>query len=306
MAPPEPLRSSPSRGNGRAFGSPSLHARYKVWLLSDTTLAPPAGIRPPDRTDIHVAAAFACSTRTPVLVDRCPFPYPSRMKLLVVDDDRMFAELVRRGMTEEGHTVDVARTLAEGRVTALVNDYDGVILDVMLPDGNGIQLAREIRSSGRTRPILRLTGNDSTEDVVRGLDNGADDYLTKPFEMTELKARMRALLRRGGGRRAEALSYGGVELDRMARRATAGGQRLDLTPKESNLLEYLLLHPEEVVTRTELLEKVWDLHFDPGSNVVDVHVARLRGKLRKAACAAQLVTMRGVGFMLSAQPESAR
>ena len=215
----------------------------------------------------------------------------------------MFAELVRRGMVEEGHTVDVAKNAAEARVTALVNEYDGIILDVMLPDGNGVQIAREIRAAGRATPILMLTGSDSTADVVRGLDNGADDYLTKPFEMSVLKARVRALLRRGGSRRSDTLTFGGVELDRLARRASVQGQRLDLTPKEYGLLEYMLLHAEEVVTRTELLEKVWDLHFDPGSNVVDVHVARLRGKLRGTPGGAQLVTMRGVGFMLSLPQE---
>ena len=220
------------------------------------------------------------------------------MKLLVVDDDRMFAELVRRGMVEEGHTVDVARNLAEARVTALVNEYDGLILDVMLPDGNGLQIAREVRQAGRATPILMLTANDTTADVVRGLDSGADDYLTKPCDMGELKARVRAMLRRGGARRDDRLAFGGLSLDRPTRSAAVHGTPLDVTPKEFTLLEYLLLRPEQVVTRTELLEKVWDLHFDPGSNVVDVHVARLRSKLRRAPEGPQLVTKRGVGFML--------
>jgi two-component system, OmpR family, response regulator len=226
------------------------------------------------------------------------------MKLLVVDDDRMFAELVRRGLKEEGHTVDVANDAMQGRMAALMHDYDGIVLDVMLPDGNGLDIARELRSRGRSTPILMLTGNDTTDDVVRGLDSGADDYLTKPFEMNVLKARVRALVRRGGARRSETISFGDVVLDRLSHRATVQGRPLDLTPKEYSLLEYLLLHREEVVTRTELLEKVWDLHFDPGSNVVDVHVARLRNKLRQRKADPQLRTIRGVGFMLSLQREA--
>src|SRR5688500_9168142 len=156
-----------------------------------------------------------------------------------------------------------------------------------------------MRRENRLTPTLILTGRATKEDVVRGLDVGADDYLTKPFDLDELKARVRALVRRGGSRRSELLATGGVLLDQRRRQATADGTPLRMTPKEFALLEHLMMRAEEVVTRTELLEKVWDLHFDPGSNVVDVHVARLRAKLRLTNAGVDLDTVRGVGFVLA-------
>jgi DNA-binding response OmpR family regulator len=181
---------------------------------------------------------------------------------------------------------------------AHVNDYDAIVLDLMLPKKNGIQVATELRREGRNTPILMLTARDATDDVVRGLNAGADDYLTKPFKFDELLARIRALLRRGGAQRLERLSYGPFALDRLKHQAQADGTPLDITPREFNLLQHFLLHPEEVVRRTELLEKVWDMHFDPGSNVVDVHVGNLRRKLREAGYDGYIQTVRGVGFCL--------
>ncbi len=220
------------------------------------------------------------------------------MKILVVEDDRKVAGFIVQGLREEGYAVDVAPDGEEGTTLAHVYDYDLVVLDVMLPKKNGLQVATELRREGRKTPILMLTARDTTEDVVRGLDAGADDYLPKPFKFDELLARVRALIRRGGASRTELLSYGPVELDRLKHKVKVKGKKLELTPKEFQLLEHFLLRPEEVIRRTELLEKVWDLHFDPESNVVDVHVGNLRRKLQEAAELDLLHTVRGVGFRL--------
>lgn len=223
--------------------------------------------------------------------------------MLVVEDDRKVAGFIEMGLREEGYAVDVAKDGEEATTLAHVNDYDAILLDLMLPKKNGLQLASELRREGRDTPILMLTARDSTEDVVRGLDAGADDYLAKPFRFDELLARLRALLRRGGAARLEHLSYGPIELDRLKHAARAKGRPLDLTPREFQLLEHFLLHPEVVVRRTELLEKVWDMHFDPESNVVDVHVGNLRRKLRDHGCDNLIQTIRGVGFCLK-QPDA--
>jgi DNA-binding response OmpR family regulator len=220
------------------------------------------------------------------------------MRILVVEDDRKVAGFIEMGLREEGYAVDVAKDGEEATVFAHINDYDAILLDLMLPKKNGLQVASELRREGRSTPILMLTARDATEDVVRGLDAGADDYLTKPFKFDELLARLRALVRRGGAARLDRLSYGPLELDRLKHKAWAGETSLDLTPREFQLLEHFMLHPEDVVRRTELLEKVWDMHFDPESNVVDVHVGNLRRKLRDAGFDGLIQTVRGVGFCL--------
>jgi len=220
------------------------------------------------------------------------------MKILVVEDDRKVAGFIEQGLKEEGYVVDLARDGEEATMLAHVNDYDMMLLDVMLPKKNGFQIATELRREGRNTPILMLTSRDAAEDVVRGLDAGADDYLSKPFRFDELLARIRALYRRGGAERLDVLRYGPITLDRLRHVAAVNDQVLDLTPKEFQLLEYFLLHTEQVVRRTVLLEKVWDMHFDPESNVVDVHVGNLRRKLTSVAGEPLLATVRGVGFML--------
>ena len=220
------------------------------------------------------------------------------MKILVVEDDPKVAGFIDHGLKEEGNVVDVAADGDEATMLAHINDYDVILLDVMLPKKSGFQIATELRREGRSTPILMLTSRDAVEDVVRGLDAGADDYLAKPFKFDELLARVRALHRRGGAGRLDVLRYGAVVLDRLHHVVTVDDRRLELTAKEFQLLEYFMLHPGEVVRRTTLLEKVWDMHFDPESNVVDVHVGNLRRKLARAASEPLLATIRGVGFSL--------
>jgi DNA-binding response OmpR family regulator len=225
------------------------------------------------------------------------------MRILVVEDDRKVASFLERGLKEEGYAVDVAHDGVKASVNAHIYDYDMLLLDVMLPGKSGLEVLRELRARGSNVPVMMLTARDATEDLVQGLDLGADDYLTKPFRFDVLLARIRALLRRGGAAREERLLYDDVELDRLTRTARRAGDTLDLTPREFQLLEYFLLRPETVVRRTELLEKVWDMHFDPGSNVVDVHVANLRRKLRREDRPELLQTMRGVGYVLHREPQ---
>lgn len=226
------------------------------------------------------------------------------MKVLLVEDDRKVAGFIEQGLKEEGYVVDIASDGAEATMLAHVYQYDVILLDVVLPKKTGFQVAQELRREGRNTPILMLTSRDAVEDIVRGLDAGADDYLSKPFRFDELLARIRALLRRGGAERLEVLRYGPLTLDRLRHQVTAEDKPLDLTNKEFQLLEHFLLHTEEVVRRTQLLEKVWDMHFDPESNVVDVHVGNLRRKLQ-SSCGRQMIqTVRGVGFSLREDAEA--
>jgi DNA-binding response OmpR family regulator len=223
------------------------------------------------------------------------------MRILVVEDNKKVASFVEKGLREEGYAVDVAHDGVDGSMKAHVYDYDLLIIDIMLPGKTGYEIVYDIRKEQKPVPILLLTARDSTEDIVRGLNVGADDYLTKPFSFDVLLARVRALLRRGGSQRQERLVYHDVELDRIRHVANRAGENLELTPKEFRLLEHFLLHPEQVVRRTELLEKVWDLQFDPMSNVVDVHIMNLRKKLRRSDRNPLIRTIPSVGYMLSSE-----
>lgn len=225
------------------------------------------------------------------------------MRALVVDDDATLTTVVRRLLEEDGYAVDVAGNAEDGRTLAMVNDYDAIVLDLVLPDGNGISILQGLRRDGKKTPIIVLTGTKDSDVTVRALDAGADDYLTKPINFGEFKARIRALVRRGGAQRTESLTVGNVVLNRLKRDVLVSGKTLAVTPRELALLEHFLMRPGDVVTRTELLEKVWDMTFDPGSNVVDVNVARLRKKLEAAGATISIIAKRGLGFVLDVSAE---
>lgn len=223
------------------------------------------------------------------------------IRVLVADDDRSIATLIRRVLAEDGYAIDVANTGEDARMLAFVNDYDAIILDVDLGDRHGFEIIQELRSAGKLSPVLLYTGLDGSDAVVRGLDAGADGYMVKPVSNQELRARVRSLVRRGpSSRGAEQVCVGDLQLNRLTRRVTKGTLTLDLTPMELRLLEHLMLHAGQVVTRSELHEKVWDMHFDPSSNLVDAHVARLRKKLSVITDSLLLETRRGMGFVLQA------
>jgi len=223
------------------------------------------------------------------------------MRILIVDDDRAILKLMTRVLGDEAYAIDTAATGEEARTLALVHDYDGIILDLQLGDRHGFEILQELRRSGRRTPVLLYSGRADSESIVRGLDAGADDYVVKPVSNEELRARVRTLIRRGSGgaRVSEQVNVGNLTLNRLTRRVTASARDVSLTAMELKLLEHLMLRANETVTRSELHDKVWDMHFDPSSNVIDAHIARLRKKLQQAGSTASIVTRRGVGFVLT-------
>ena len=220
------------------------------------------------------------------------------MRALVVEDESKMAALLRRGLHEEGYAVDVASTGEDGAWLGNENDYDVILLDAMLPDIDGFEVCRRLRAAGRWSPVLMLTARDGVQDRVAGLDAGADDYLTKPFSFDELFARVRALLRRGPSERPPVLAVGDLLLDPATRRVSRGDREIDLTPKEFGLLELFLRHPDEALSRTRILEHVWDFAYDGDSNVVDVYVRYLREKVDRPFGRRSIETVRGVGYRL--------
>jgi len=220
------------------------------------------------------------------------------MRILVVEDEATVARFLRQALEEEGHAVDTAGDGVEGGNLAHINPYDLILLDVQLPRMDGLQLASELRRSGLQCPILMLTSRDSTQDVVRGLNAGADDYLTKPFALEELLARVNAITRRQLGPATGILRHQDLEMDRLRRVVKRGGRMLDLAPREFRLLEFFLLNPERVVSRATLLEQVWDMSFDPETNVVDAHISNLRKKLEEGSLPRLIHTVRGAGYAL--------
>ena len=226
------------------------------------------------------------------------------MRILVVEDDRKTARFLKQGLEEEGHAVDIGSDGEEASHLIHVTPYDLMILDVQLPKQNGLLLASALRREGIKTPILMLTALDTTRDTIRGLDAGADDYLAKPFDFDELLARIRAITRRQSGEPTGLLRFEDLELDRLSRLVRRSNRKIELSPREFRLLEYFMLHPQQVVTRTQLLQKVWDISFDPETNVVDAHVSNLRRKLDQDDAPRLIQTIRHVGYSLRA-PEPA-
>ena len=222
------------------------------------------------------------------------------MRLLLLEDDIRLAGLLQRGLRAEGHAVDVAALVEDGRWLATENPYDALVFDVMLPDGDGFALCAEIRRAGIWTPVLMLTARDAIGDRVRGLDVGADDYLVKPFAFAELTARLRALVRRGAPERPTILSAGTLTVDPATRAVEVDGRPLSLSPREHALLELFVRRAGDVLTRTEIIERVWDWAYDGTSNVVDVYVRYLRAKLAAHPSAPRIETARGVGYVLRA------
>ena len=221
------------------------------------------------------------------------------MRILVVEDDESIASFVARGFREAGFAVDVAPNGHDGLAKAQTAEYDAAIIDVMLPGRDGVSLVEELRRSRVRTPVLLLTARRSVEDRVHGLESGADDYLTKPFAFPELLARVHALIRRAQGTpEPTELSYRDLKLNRLTRRVERAGREIELRPREFALLELLLRHPERVVSKTMILSHVWGYDFDPGSNVVDVLVFRLRDKIDRGFTPPLLHTVRGVGYVL--------
>jgi|SRR5665213_1520669 len=221
------------------------------------------------------------------------------MKLLVIEDDREAASYLVKGLTESGYVVDHAAEGREGLFLASSGQYDALIVDRMLPGMDGLSLIAALRAAEITVPTLILSALGAVDDRVKGLRAGGDDYLVKPFAFAELQARIEVLLRRGGTPLATTrLKVGELEMDLLARRVTRAGKEIDLLPREFRLLEFLMRHASQVVTRTMLLESVWDYHFDPQTNVIDVHISRLRHKIDKGFDHALLQTVRGVGYSL--------
>jgi DNA-binding response OmpR family regulator len=223
------------------------------------------------------------------------------MRILVVDDDRRLCSVIKRGLLEETYAVDIAYDGEEGEYMAEVNPYDLIILDIMMPKKDGIEMCKELRSKRINTPILMLTAKDAVEDRVRGLDAGADDYMVKPFSFNELLARVRALLRREAVTKSPEIKLGDLVLNTLTREVRRGDRLIELTTKEYVILEYFMHHHNVVVTRTMLEEHAWDYDFDSMSNLIDVYIRRLRRKLDDNENESVLQTVRGAGYRLKVQ-----
>ncbi len=221
------------------------------------------------------------------------------MRVLVIEDDAETARYIAKGLSESGYAVDVATDGKDGLLMAVGEDYDLAVIDRMLPSVDGLSIVETMRGAGRETPVLFLSAMGAVEDRVRGLKSGADDYLIKPFAFAELLARVEVLLRRRRGNPVETmLRAGDLEMDLLARKVTRAGTAIELQPREFRILEYLLRNAGRVVTRTMLLENVWNYHFDPQTNVIDVHISRLRQKIDRGFPTPLIETVRGSGYRL--------
>lgn len=227
------------------------------------------------------------------------------MRILVIEDEKKVASFIKRGLEEEHYAVDLAYDGETGLYMSEVNDYDLIVLDLMLPKIDGLEVLKRIRGNRNNVPILVLTAKDTVEDIVRGLDTGGDDYLTKPFEFIEFLARIRALLRREKVDKEPVLKVADLTLSLVTHKVTRRGKEIELTSKEYALLEYFMRNPDKILTRTMISEHVWDYHFDSMTNVIDVYVNYLRRKIDKEFDPKLIHTIRGVGYMLSASKPKA-
>lgn len=225
------------------------------------------------------------------------------MRVLVVEDEPGIANFVRQGLSEAGYAVDIACDGREGLAYALAAEYDVLVLDIMLPKMDGLEMLRELRDQGRKTPALMLTARDTVENRVEGLDAGADDYLVKPFAFPELLARVRALLRRPPLQTGTVITLADLEMNTVTRQVRRGHRLIDLSPREYAVLEYLMRHPNQVLTRTQIGEHVWNFDFYNESNVVDVYVGYLRRKIDEGSPVPLIQTVRGVGYRISAGGE---
>ncbi|MEW6088553.1 MAG: response regulator transcription factor [bacterium] len=220
------------------------------------------------------------------------------MRILIIEDEKKIAEFIKRGLKEEGYTVDIANNAEKGHFFATTQEYDLIVLDLMLPDMDGVSLCRKLREEKFRKPIIMLTAKSRVEDKVKGLDAGANDYLTKPFAFEEFLARVRALMRKNDSEQITKLKAGDLVLDLLSHKVSRSGKEIDLTSKEFALLEYFMRNAGQVVTRTMISEHVWDINFDTFTNVIDVYVNYLRNKIDEGFKVKMIHTLRGRGYIL--------
>jgi two-component system, OmpR family, response regulator len=223
------------------------------------------------------------------------------MKLLVIEDEKKIATLLQKGLREQGYAVDLTHDGNEGLSRASSEPYDAIVLDMMLPGRDGLSVLRTLRDRKITTPVMVLTARGEVNERVEGLNTGADDYMAKPFAMDELVARLRALMRRVTGENISLYKVGDLTMNLVSREITRGTRKIDLTAREFRLLEYLMRSPGQVLTRTQIIERVWEYHFDPGTNLVDVYIQRLRRKIDDGEDIKMIQTVRGVGYCIKAE-----